>query len=238
MASIWSSFSKKSRRAIALSILALSLIAWVIGYYKNSSELGNDSDSLSESAFQNPEEELPDSLRLTPVPPLPDTSHLSLYAIDSIKMHRAFWQAANDISTAFNRRQAEAYAAFAPPGMVDRFGGRSAYLNAVRELLASPNIPNRVQPLAPLRVAAALDDEGYGHGWYALIPVRQRFADEVQIQWLGAQTLDEGQQIYIIDISSASKEKIEQIMPDLLVALETSEMEDLRLSSPETWPKP
>ena len=176
-------------------------------------------------------------MQLVSPPALPDTSNLSLYAIDSLKLHRLFWESANRLSQAFHTRNAQAYADYAPPGMVDRYGGKAAYEKAVSAMWAQNELPQAVKPLSPLRVAAALDDEGYGHGWYALIPVRQQFGSEMRIQWLGAQTLDEGKHIYFIDISNAEKERIAQIMPDLHVALENDEYDDLRLAPPSTWPK-
>lgn len=74
------------------------------------------------------------------------------------------------------------------------------------------------------KIAPAIDDEGYGHGWYCLMPVR-RFTTvngkkTMEMQWLGGQTLDMGKNIYFIDITGAPREKILQIMPDLRFVLD------------------
>jgi hypothetical protein len=217
-----------------LLVLAASVAAAFWFWPSDTDEQVQEPISSTQEADQEP---TATDMQLVAPPALPDTSNLSLYAIDSIKLHRLFWESANRLSQAFHARNAQEYAEYAPPGMVDRYGGKAAYQKAVSAMWAQNELPQAVKPLSPLRVAAALDDEGYGHGWYALIPVRQLFGSEMRIQWLGAQTLDEGQHIYFIDISNAEKERIEQIMPDLHVALENDEYDDLRLAPPSTWPK-
>lgn len=156
---------------------------------------------------------------------LKDTANLDEYGKDSLKMSAAFQHAANVLSKAYQNRDVVTYSQFTPPVVIKMYGSPEAYRSKVREfMMRDTPVFDRVVSGPVKRVQAAVDNEGYGHGWYCLMPVR-RFRkkggkDVMEIQWLGGQTLDMGKTIYFLDVTGKPREQIMQIMPDLRFVLD------------------
>lgn len=151
---------------------------------------------------------------------LADTVGLELIEIDSIKMLSAFQRAANRYSQAFLAKNAEVCAEYALPAMIQANGGIEKYKNKLNAYFArDPIVPDRVIAGPVERIGPKLDKEGYGHGWYCIMPVRRYITVEgkqmLDVQHMAGQSLDEGKHIYFIDITGMPWEKIEQVMPDI-----------------------
>jgi hypothetical protein len=151
---------------------------------------------------------------------LSDTAGMELIEIDSVKMLAAFQRAANRYSQAFLAKNAEVCAEYALPAMIKANGGIDKYKNKLNAYFArDPIVPDRVIAGPVERIGPKLDKEGYGHGWYCVMPVRRYITVEgkqmLDIQHMAGQTLDEGKHIYFIDITGMPWEKIEQVMPDI-----------------------
>ena len=149
-----------------------------------------------------------------------DTAGLDLVQIDSLKMLSAFQRAANRYSQAFLAKNADVCAEYALPAMVKANGGLDKYKQKLQRFFtADPVVPDRVVAGPVERIGPKLDKEGYGHGWYCIMPVRRYITvngkQMLDVQHMAGQTLDEGKNIYFIDITGMPWEKIKQVMPDL-----------------------
>jgi hypothetical protein len=158
-----------------------------------------------------------------------DTAGLDEYGKDSLKLSALFQHAANDLSQAYLKKDAYTYAKYTPPVIIKTYGSADRYRAKVQEVLNSdPIVFDRIVSGPVKRIQAAVDDDGYGHGWYCLMPVR-RFRNingkpAMEIQWLGGQTLDMGKTIYFLDVTGKPREQILQIMPDLRFVLDKEAM--------------
>ena len=153
-----------------------------------------------------------------------DTAKLSEYGKDSLRMGIAFQRAANDMCRSIKTHDALGYLRFTPPNIIRVFGGKEKFLASLKKNFESETrYAERVVAGPVKRVAAAIDDEGYSHGWYCLMPVRQFLVDGgnkvMDMQWFGGQTLD-GIHFYFINVTDVSKEHIAQLMPDLRYVLD------------------
>jgi hypothetical protein len=158
-----------------------------------------------------------------------DTLNLDEYGKDSLKLSAAFQLAANELSQAYLKKDVFLYCKYTPPNIVEANGGPAKYRARVKEIFATDHVLfDRIVSGPVKRVQAAVDDEGYGHGWYCLMPVR-RFRTingkpGMELQWLGGQTLDMGKTIYFLDITGKTRQQIEQVMPDLRFVLDQEAM--------------
>jgi hypothetical protein len=159
-------------------------------------------------------------------PSLRDTVKLTDYGKDSLRMVVAFQLAANHMSRALKEKNALQFARFAPPVQVQKSGGENNYLQMLlRAFKEDQGVVSKVVAGPIKRVAAALDDSGYVHGWYCLIPVR-RFVSygngdmEVEMQWFGGQTLNDGKKCYFLNVTKIEREKILSLIPDLRFVLD------------------
>ena len=152
-------------------------------------------------------------------PSLKDTLGLDEYGKDSLKMCVAFQLAANKLSRAYMEKDVLTYSSFTPPEILKMYGGPEKYRSRVKELLSQDHVEFDHIISGPVkRVQAAVDNDGFAHGWYCLMPVRNYIKKDgkMEMQWLGGQTLDGGKTIYFLDITGKPKEQILQIMPDLV----------------------
>lgn len=187
---------------------------------------GNDPKKNDEplEAFENikPGTETPKGI--APIK-LSDTTGKDMLGIDSVKITIAFQLAANELSMAYVNKDANTYAKYTPESIIKRKGGKLSYVQSLNNYFQSGDMPYFKILSGPIqRTLPKLDDQGYGNGWYCLMPVkmyRKSQSGEVlqDLKWMGGQTLDEGKNIYFIDITNMTPEKINQIMPDLRVVL-------------------
>ena len=168
---------------------------------------------------------------ITP-PQMRDTAKLNEYQRDSLRMSIAFQRAANELSIAYRDKDIPTYTKYTHPEIVKLNGGAAKYMVKLEGMFAKEHIKYERIVSGPVRrTAASVDDQGYSQGWYCLIPVHRFRAKNgkhvMELQWLGGQTLDFGKHIYFIDVTSAPREKIIQIMPDIagLLDLETGYQE-------------
>lgn len=157
---------------------------------------------------------------------LKDTVGLDDYGKDSLRMSIYFQRAANALSQAYLTKDVPTYCKYSAPVLVNAAGGMSAYMQRVREKVFDNNYLtyDRLVTGPAKRIGAAIDDQGYAHGWYCLMPVR-RFRHEggkeiMEVQWLGGQSLDMGKHIYFLDVTGKPREAILQVMPDLRLILD------------------
>lgn len=196
---------------IFATVLAIALLWGIWEWTKRREESHNAEDKKLENTIVGD--------TVVPVS-LADTAGMELIEIDSVKMLAAFQRAANRYSQAFLDKNAEVCAEYALPSMIKANGGIETYKNRLNAYFArDPMVPDRVIAGPVERIGPKLDLEGYGHGWYCIMPVRRYFTingkQTLDIQHMAGQSLDEGNHIYFIDITGMPWEKIEQVMPDI-----------------------
>lgn len=153
-----------------------------------------------------------------------DTQMLSEYGKDSLKMSAAFQRAANGMARSLKAHDALAYTAYTPPTILQKFGGKERFVQSLRSNFEAEKRQVERVVAGPIKnIAAALDDQGYEHGWYCLMPVRQFLNEDgkkvMEMQWFGGQSLN-GKDFYFINITDIPREHILQIMPDLRYVLD------------------
>lgn len=184
------------------------------------SDSGNPSADTLKSGDNDPM--IADSIA---APSLKDTAGLDEYGKDSLKISAAFQHAANVLSRAYREKDVVTYAQFTPPAIIKMYGGADIYRSKVKAYMQQDSLVFTRVVCGPVkRIQPAIDNEGYAHGWYCLMPVR-RFRNSggkeiMEIQWLGGQTLDLGKTIYFLDVTGKPREQIMQIMPDLRFVLD------------------
>ena len=207
-----------------LWVLCLVSITWM-GCGQESDHAQNDTSNAITDPYANvaPGSETP--VGIAP-PHLADTANFTdPLAKDSLKLSIAFQKAANELGTAYLKKDVNGYAKFCLPAIEKMAGGPAAYRAKLQSIFQDKNATQYFKILSgPIqRTKASLDDQGYLQGWYCLMPVKmfRREAGKVleDIKWMGGQSLDEGKTIYFIDITNVPPENIMQIMPDLKVVL-------------------
>lgn len=159
-------------------------------------------------------------------PSLKDTAGMPEYNKDSLRMAIAFQRAANQLCGVLKNKDAEGYLKYTPPAVLKVFKGQtSLYLAKLREgFAAEAGTTDRIVAGPMKRVSAALDDQGYSHGWYCLMPVRRFVTTNgkrvMEMQWFGGQSLDEGRTCYFLNVTNIERNKILSLIPDLRFVLD------------------
>lgn len=160
---------------------------------------------------------------------LGDTAKMDLMEKDSLRMMQAFQLAANRYAKAYLAKNAGICAEYAIPAMVKAYKGEENYKNKLQQYFqADPIQPERIVAGPIDRLGVKLDKEGYGYGWYCIMPVRRYLTQNgkkvVDIQYMAGQTLDEGKKIYFIDITGMPLGKIQMLMPDIDCIIKPNEV--------------
>jgi hypothetical protein len=156
---------------------------------------------------------------------LKDTANLDEYGKDSLQVSIGFQRSANAMSLSYKNGDLPGYIHYLHPSVIKIYGGVDATLAKMKKRDAqSPMKFTRIITGPPKKIAAALDQDGYAHGWYCLMPVRS-FRDEngkevMDIRWLGGQTLDRGKTCHFIDITNVPNNDIYRLLPDMRFVIE------------------
>ncbi len=161
-----------------------------------------------------------------PPPTLKDTAGLDETGKDSIKYMRIFQLAANALCKAELDRNYELLAAFAPEGVIKRYGNKTKYIERLKSYDKDrPNIYKKILAGPAQRIAPATDDDGFAGSWYCLMPVRSYRTDAsgkevVDLSWMGGKTDLNGKNTCFLNVTRLSREQIQQVMPDLTFVLD------------------
>ncbi|MBL7811611.1 MAG: hypothetical protein JNL57_05265 [Bacteroidetes bacterium] len=157
---------------------------------------------------------------------LKDTSLLlTAYAKDSLFISIGFQRAVNAMSLAYRDGNLATYISYLHPSVVKIYGGKDSTLARMKRRDAvNPVKFTRILSGPAKKVEAALDKDGFAHGWYCLMPVRsyrmENGKEVMDIRWLGGQTLDRGKTCHFIDITNVPNNDIYHILPDMRFVLE------------------
>lgn len=207
-----------------LIITVTAIVGVVIALYYYNQQQTQDASSESNDAVANT------IVGDTVVPvDLKDTAKLDMMGKDSLRMMQAFQLAANRYSQAFLAKNTAICAEYALPAMIKAYKGEENYKNRLQQFFQTDPIqPERIVAGPIDRIGVKLDKEGYGYGWYCIMPVRRYLTQNgkkvVDIQYMAGQTLDEGKKIYFIDITGMPLGKIQMLMPDIDCIIRPGEM--------------
>lgn len=187
-------------------------------------EVNSDSFSIMLPLIQNDPVALK-TLDSIPLPALKDTSGKDDTGKDSIKFTRLFQLAANRLCRAEKDKDYNELSSFTPESIIRFYKSKATYIQRMK--MSDEGRPEYEKILAgPIqRIAPAIDDKGFAQEWYCLIPVRSYRKDArggkvVDMSWLGGQCNIKNQEVYFLNVTGLSREKILQVMPDLTFVLD------------------
>lgn len=159
-----------------------------------------------------------------PLPGIKDTAGLDETGKDSLYFAWLFQKEANRLGRAEMARDYQTLAAFAPEGVLKRFGGRDQYISRLKAADENRTSYEKILNGPVKRVAPAVDDEGFSGAWYCLMPVRAYRQIEgrevVDMMWLGGQADLGSKKVVFLNVTNLSREQIMQVMPDLRFVLD------------------
>ncbi len=150
---------------------------------------------------------------------------LSATELDSFRMRRAFQVAANKFTMGYDKGDWDAFLAHLHPSITNSNGGSTNFKQRLKEIKLQDTFKYERIVSGPVKSMMAMrDSKGNITGWYCLMPVRRwlkgRPESEFQLQWIAGQSLNNGKTVHFIDVTKVPKEKIAQIMPDLIPLLD------------------
>ncbi len=153
------------------------------------------------------------------------TGDLSATELDSFRMRRAFQVAANEFTMGYDKGDWDAFLAHLHPSITNSNGGSTNFKQRLKEIKLQDTFKYERIVSGPVKSMMAMrDSKGNITGWYCLMPVRRwlkgRPESEFQLQWIAGQSLNNGKTVHFIDVTKVPKEKIAQIMPDLIPLLD------------------
>ena len=153
------------------------------------------------------------------------TGDLSASELDSFRMRRAFQVAANEFTMGYDKGDWDAFLAHLHPSITNSNGGSTNFKLRLKEIKLQDTFKYERIVSGPVKSMMAMRDaKGNITGWYCLMPVRRwikgRPETEFQLQWIAGQSLNNGKTVHFIDVTKVPKEKIAQIMPDLIPLLD------------------
>lgn len=152
---------------------------------------------------------------------------LTANELDSFRMRRAFQVAANEFTMGYDQGNWDAFLAHLHPSIIQANGGSTNFKQKLKEIKLQDTFKYERIVSGPVKSMMAMrDSRGNITGWYCLMPVRRwlkgRPESEFQLQWIAGQSLNNGKTVHFIDVTKVPKEKIAQIMPDLIPLLDRS----------------
>jgi len=153
------------------------------------------------------------------------TGDLSATELDSFRMRRAFQVAANEFTMGYDKGDWDAFLAHLHPSITNSNGGSTNFKQRLKEIKLQDTFKYERIVSGPVKSMMAMrDSKGNITGWYCLMPVRRwlkgRPESEFQLQWIAGQSLNNGKTVHFIDVTKVPREKIAQIMPDLIPLLD------------------
>lgn len=150
---------------------------------------------------------------------------LTASQLDSFRIRRAFQVAANEFTMGYDQGNWDAFLAHLHPSITQANGGSTNFKQRLKEIKLQDTFKYERIVSGPVKSMMAMrDPKGNITGWYCLMPVRRwlkgRPESEFQLQWIAGQSLNNGKTVHFIDVTKVPKEKIAQIMPDLIPLLD------------------
>jgi hypothetical protein len=211
--------NNESKLSKFILILALAGLAVQFQSCGNSKETeSSDTDTtLSSSASNSAVDTIPTGDMVT--------GDLSASELDSFRMRRAFQVAANEFTMGYDKGDWDAFLAHLHPSITNSNGGSTNFKQRLKEIKLQDTFKYERIVSGPVKSMMAMRDaKGNITGWYCLMPVRRwikgRPETEFQLQWIAGQSLNNGKTVHFIDVTKVPKEKIAQIMPDLIPLLD------------------
>jgi hypothetical protein len=211
--------NNESKLSKFILILALAGLAVQFQSCGNSEETeSSDTDTtLSSSASNSAVDTIPTGDMVT--------GDLSASELDSFRMRRAFQVAANEFTMGYDKGDWDAFLAHLHPSITNSNGGSTNFKQRLKEIKLQDTFKYERIVSGPVKSMMAMRDaKGNITGWYCLMPVRRwikgRPETEFQLQWIAGQSLNNGKTVHFIDVTKVPKEKIAQIMPDLIPLLD------------------
>jgi hypothetical protein len=211
--------NNESKLSKFILILALAGLAVQFQSCGNSEETeSSDTDTtLSSSASNSAVDTIPTGDMVT--------GDLSASELDSFRMRRAFQVSANEFTMGYDKGDWDAFLAHLHPSITNSNGGSTNFKQRLKEIKLQDTFKYERIVSGPVKSMMAMRDaKGNITGWYCLMPVRRwikgRPETEFQLQWIAGQSLNNGKTVHFIDVTKVPKEKIAQIMPDLIPLLD------------------
>lgn len=156
-----------------------------------------------------------------------DTAKMNEESKDSLLFSIKFQEAANRLSKAEREKNYAVLVSYVPPEVIKFYGSKEKLVDRIKSIDQQKKVPNYEKVLSgPVqRIAPSKDNDGYAQNWYCLMPVRSYYTDasgkkSVDVRWLGGEIDVFGKNIYFLDITDKSREKILQVMPGLTIVLD------------------
>jgi hypothetical protein len=211
----------KTLHNLSKFVLLLALIAVAVQFQScgNSEETeSSDTDTTLSSSESN---SAVDTISTAPVV----EGDLSASELDSFRMRRAFQIAANEFTMGYDKGDWDAFLAHLHPSITNSNGGSTNFKQRLKEIKLQDTFKYERIISGPVKSMMAMrDSKGNITGWYCLMPVRRwikgRPETEFQLQWIAGQSLNNGKTVHFIDVTKVPKDKIAQIMPDLIPLLD------------------
>lgn len=156
-----------------------------------------------------------------------DTAGADEEVKDSMIFSIRFQEEANKLSRAERNKDYKTLVSYVPPELIKFYGSKETLIERIKKIDMEKKVPvyEKVISGPVKKIAASKDDKGYASFWYCLMPVRSFYKDangksNVDIRWLGGEIDVDGRQVYFLDITDKSREKIMQVMPGLTEVLD------------------
>ncbi len=211
----------KSLRKLGSLFILLAILTFAVQFQSCGNSEETESSDTDTALSLTESNSVVDTISTAPVV----EGDLSASELDSLRMRRAFQVAANEFTMGYDQGNWDAFLAHLHPSITNSNGGSTNFKQRLKEIKLQDTFKYERIISGPVKSMMAMrDSKGTITGWYCLMPVRRwlkrKPESEFQLQWIAGQSLNNGKTVHFIDVTKVPKDKIAQIMPDLIPLLD------------------